>query len=714
MAELSVNRIRCNVCGGDLEHEQNDFWRCAHCRSRFEITEKLPEETVIALNAANTDRMLFRFDDAREKYDLILEKFPTLSEACWGALLAFYGIKYEKDYDNVTFIPTCHRLSETPVEACPYYPRLSDEAKQKAAQIEALRQAVWTKSQTIEPYDVFLCYKQTDRYYERDVLTREVLWAREAYEMLTRDLGLRVFFADKSLEQSNNDWEPHIYRALSTAKLMLVLASSVEHVNSVWVKNEWKRFTAYIREGQNKTVRVVYDLFNPADLPRELSATQAISHDSIHWGENVKKAAENACKQREHEKTEAELLKEVFEKQLEELRAQLAAAQTANRAPAQTFSSDTKREEILPETEIATTPDPTPEPIIEPEPIPEPMPEPIPEPISEPEAGTTEAEKTQSEEDDKPSETEIEKWYRTGRELYQNKEYTEAVKQLKKAANQGHAEAQNSLGDCYFHGDGVERDSVLALKWYKRAAEQGLAVAQYNIGVCYKTSRGVAQNYEEGIKWFEKAAEQGHLDSQRTLSNLYLYGKFCGRSVPQNYEKAKKWFERAAENNDPESQFMLGICYDHGYGTEKDLSLAAQWYKKAAEQGYANAVYKLGYCYCYGQGVAKDEKLAKEYYEKAASDGHKYAQHALGVCYLYGTGTKIDHAKAVKWLKKSVEQGLAKGMFELANCYLKGKGVRKNEAEAVSLLKKAAAQNHQPAIDLLKKEKFRKYTDKKD
>lgn len=62
---------------------------------------------------------------------------------------------------------------------------------------------------------------------------------------------------------------------------------------------------------------------------------------------------------------------------------------------------------------------------------------------------------------------------------------------LRDAAEQGHAEAQCSLGICYYYGAGVEKDSQEAATWYRRAAEQGHASAQCNLGVCYKNGRGV-------------------------------------------------------------------------------------------------------------------------------------------------------------------------------------------------------------------------------
>ncbi len=79
----------------------------------------------------------------------------------------------------------------------------------------------------------------------------------------------------------------------------------------------------------------------------------------------------------------------------------------------------------------------------------------------------------------------------------------------RKAAEQGHAEAQFKLGAMYFSGDGVLQDDAGAVKWYRMAAEQGHAAAQADLGYMYENGLGVPQDDAEAEKWHWKAAEQG-------------------------------------------------------------------------------------------------------------------------------------------------------------------------------------------------------------
>ena len=91
------------------------------------------------------------------------------------------------------------------------------------------------------------------------------------------------------------------------------------------------------------------------------------------------------------------------------------------------------------------------------------------------------------------------------------------VKTTHLLAEQGEADAQYNLGDCYYNGNGVEQSYSKAAKWYRLAAEQGHAKAQYNLGVCYAFGDGVEQSYTEAVKWYKKAAEQGHEYAKKEL-----------------------------------------------------------------------------------------------------------------------------------------------------------------------------------------------------
>ena len=125
----------------------------------------------------------------------------------------------------------------------------------------------------------------------------------------------------------------------------------------------------------------------------------------------------------------------------------------------------------------------------------------------------------------------------TGEMLWAEKNYNEAIKWYRKAADQGSIFAQSQLGWIYFNGNGVERDDREAVKWHRQAAVQGDGYAQYQLGNHYARGLGVREDYTESFKWFSLAAEQGVTSAQCALSLLYAEGL----GVEESCVKAYKW-----------------------------------------------------------------------------------------------------------------------------------------------------------------------------
>lgn len=84
---------------------------------------------------------------------------------------------------------------------------------------------------------------------------------------------------------------------------------------------------------------------------------------------------------------------------------------------------------------------------------------------------------------------------------------SEAIKWLRKAAEQENTEAQRLLGLGYMRGCFGMVDNVEAVKWYRKAAEGGDVNAQMSLGDCYRDGVGVDKNVVEAAEWYRKAAE---------------------------------------------------------------------------------------------------------------------------------------------------------------------------------------------------------------
>lgn len=168
-------------------------------------------------------------------------------------------------------------------------------------------------------------------------------------------------------------------------------------------------------------------------------------------------------------------------------------------------------------------------------------------------------------------------------------------------AKAGNPEAQFELGGMYFQGQVGspshmligEPDYKQACKWLRLAADQGHVEAQNSLGIRYNRGEGVPHDHAEACRWFRLAEVGG---SVRASVNLAM-NLLRGLGEPQNFEEAQSRFRKAADLSDPLAQYHLGGMYQEGHGVPRDTSVAKAWYHRAAEQNFVLAQTMLGYLY---------------------------------------------------------------------------------------------------------------------
>ena len=273
--------FKCKMCGGDLPNiAEGNVVECEYCGSRQTIPTADNEKKVTLFARANRLRFGCEFDKAAGVYESIVAEFPTEAEAYWGLVLCKYGIEYVDDPATGKKIPTCHRSSFDSVmeddnfdQACENADAVARKVyRDEAKQIEELRKRIIEVSGKEEPYDIFICYKETDENGSR---TLDSVLAQDIYNALT-EKGYRVFFARISLEDKlGQEYEPYIFAALNSAKVMLAVGTDYEYYNAVWVKNEWSRYLALIAAGQKKALIPCYKNIDAYDMPKEFARLQA-------------------------------------------------------------------------------------------------------------------------------------------------------------------------------------------------------------------------------------------------------------------------------------------------------------------------------------------------------------------------------------------------------------------------------------------------------
>ena len=200
-----------------------------------------------------------------------------------------------------------------------------------------------------------------------------------------------------------------------------------------------------------------------------------------------------------------------------------------------------------------------------------------------------------------------------------------AIHDIRRLAGDGDREAVFLLASAYHEGLAVAKDETLAVSWYRKAADQGHAIAQDNLGMMYFIGKGVAQNYSEALRWFRKAAGQGSAIAQYRLGEMYGNGY----GVAQDSSEAVRWFRKAADQDFAFGQLGLGMAYEYGRGVAQDYNEAVRWYRKAANQGERYGQYQLAEMYLMGFGVTHNVHEAVRWYRQAAERGVAEAQTTL-------------------------------------------------------------------------------------
>ena len=296
--------IKCKMCGGDIDFIPGaTYGTCEYCGSTSTIPQAEDENKLNRYNRANHFRRQCEFDKAVAAYEKILEQDDTDAEAHWGAVISRFGIEYVEDPATHQRIPTCHRVQVASILTDEDYLAAVENApdeesrriyQEEAARIAEIQKGILAISANEKPYDVFICYKETDENGQR---TRDSQWAQDVYYGLTEQ-GLKVFFSRITLEDKlGQQYEPYIFAALNSAKVMVVIGSRPEYFNAVWVKNEWSRYLSLMKRDHKRLLIPCYRDMDPYDLPEELSMLQSQDMSKIGFMQDLLRGVQKVMQQ---------------------------------------------------------------------------------------------------------------------------------------------------------------------------------------------------------------------------------------------------------------------------------------------------------------------------------------------------------------------------------------------------------------------------------
>lgn len=214
------------------------------------------------------------------------------------------------------------------------------------------------------------------------------------------------------------------------------------------------------------------------------------------------------------------------------------------------------------------------------------------------------------------------------------KNTTKAIELYKKAIQKGYFKAYNNLALLYLKTPNIKNNCQKAIDLLKKAVAGNDLKAFYNLGLLYENGIGLPANENKAIEFYKKASQMNHASAMNNLAGIYLKQK--------KYPQALALYTQGAKLKNTLCYCNLGILYENGYGTPKNLQKAFDWYLLAAKAGNAVAQNNLAGIY----SRREDDKQAVFWYEKAAKQKNNTAISNLANCYEFGYHVRINLLKA--------------------------------------------------------------------
>ncbi len=270
----------CRFCGAGLELSGSRVCECGSCGRIQSVPLLDSAEKAELIRRAEQLRSQYRYDKAIQLFEKMIQLSPADADLYWGLALCRFGVEFFRDGGIALNRTQAHSfLTDSDYRQAL---RFADEKQrgfmeQTAGRIDEKRREI-AEIASAERYDVFLCCCETDK---NGLPSEEAGRASELYRRLSAE-ELRVFYPHITLEdKSGSEWEPYIFGALNSAKVMLVVGMNGGSFEDIWVRNAWSRFISGGMDGR-AVIPVVYDL-SANTVPPELSRYQAIDMSRLGY-----------------------------------------------------------------------------------------------------------------------------------------------------------------------------------------------------------------------------------------------------------------------------------------------------------------------------------------------------------------------------------------------------------------------------------------------
>ena len=259
-----------------------------------------------------------------------------------------------------------------------------------------------------------------------------------------------------------------------------------------------------------------------------------------------------------------------------------------------------------------------------------------------------------------------------GVDLAKEKNYSEAMYLLEKAAAKGDLGAVNDIGVIYERNGDYEK----AMEFYKLAGLFGLGVAIHNAGNLYETGKGLDTNYTLAMILYRRSAKLNCPHAFHKIATFYQYGK----SVEKNEKKAFEWALKGVKlelKTKEESACLItvGYYYEMGIGVKKNYNKALKYYTLAAERGNVVGKFDAALIHLYKKNSKKHTKIGIDLLIESSKQNYPDAFAELAVLYQEGKKIGKDVEIADYWLTKGIKHNSWRALLVYSDMCLSGENI---------------------------------------
>lgn len=268
----------CKFCGAPLELSNTTVCECGSC-NRLQCVPLIDSvEKRNLLTRAEQLRSEQRYDKAIQLYEKMISLSPTDADLYWELALCRYGVLFYADGGLTLQRTQAHAFTSD----SDYQQAVKFADDKQHILMQEIAELIDEKQRSIAGlavgigYDVLLCSGSDSEAVKRST---------ELYNTLSSE-KTNVFFPAVTLDgKAESEWEPYIYAAVNSAKVLLVAATDADTFDDVLLMNICSRFLSGDMRGK-AVIPILYGVL-PGDLPPELSRFQAVNAANLGFEQDI-------------------------------------------------------------------------------------------------------------------------------------------------------------------------------------------------------------------------------------------------------------------------------------------------------------------------------------------------------------------------------------------------------------------------------------------